>query len=362
MPRETIDKEVIIRFLEDKYSPADADLFLEYIRSPGSKTELESQLKRTWKSEGENPDQEADFERILNALHKSILEKELNREKRILQTRKTVRKVLHPALRMFTRAAAVLFIPLLIYTLARSKNEPEGISVAQDVYAEMTVPAGTTSKINLPDGSMVWLNSGSRLRYPTEFRGQAREVHLSGEGYFEVARQETNPFIVHSGDIGVKVLGTKFNVEAYEDQDFIRTTLVVGSVALSRVAAQNQRKELTTLEPGELLYFDKTSKASVLHKDVDTYKYTSWIDGITVFKNDPLNEVFDRLSRRYNVNIEYTESEVSKYSFTATFEDENFDQVLELILLAIPLKYTTEKSSMQQDNSYSKKTYMISMR
>ncbi|GAA4312477.1 DUF4974 domain-containing protein [Mucilaginibacter gynuensis] len=161
----------------------------------------------------------------------------------------------------------------------------------------ISTPNGGQYNIKLPDGSMVWLNSASSITFPTAFNGTTREVTITGEAYFEVAKNAAKPFIVNSGTQTVQVLGTHFNINAYQDEPGIRTTLLEGSIRLktgsqSRVLVPGQQ----TLVSGNNIVLQKTTNPSVT---------TAWKDGLFVFDDTDLPQLMRQIARWYDVQIVY---------------------------------------------------------
>lgn len=166
----------------------------------------------------------------------------------------------------------------------------------------------------MPDGTHVWINSDSELSFPTQFDSTRREVFLTGEAYFSVTKDKEKPFIVKvNEDIEIKVLGTQFNVQAYQDENTIETTLCEGSVNVS------DGKQKVTLTPSLQAVYSKSTKNLITRK-VDTRLYSSWKDGLFVFENKPLEEIMTTLSRWYNIHVFYANQAVKTYHFTGDLE------------------------------------------
>ncbi|WP_197084160.1 FecR family protein [Sphingobacterium sp. Ag1] len=174
------------------------------------------------------------------------------------------------------------------------------ISDSKMQYATLSTPRKGQYKTVLPDGTQVWLNAESTLKYPTRFTGNKREVELEGEGYFEVTHNAKKPFIVTSRGQRLKVLGTKFNINSYENETAISTTLVSGSVELTN--SQNPTPVL--LKPGQQgKLYSLSSICSV--EDVDTEVYTAWTSNEFQFAATPLKEVLKQLERWYDIDVDY---------------------------------------------------------
>ena len=159
----------------------------------------------------------------------------------------------------------------------------------------LTTPKGGQYQVELPDGSIVWLNAASSLKYPTFFSGNERVVELSGEAYFEVAKNKDMPFKVKVNDMEVAVLGTHFNVMAYNDESTVYTTLLEGSVRI------NTPQSGITIVPGEQARFSTNSKIKVVDADVD--EAVAWKNGFFQFNSADMQTVIKQLSRWYDVNI-----------------------------------------------------------
>ena len=173
---------------------------------------------------------------------------------------------------------------------------------------ELIIPKGGEYQVVLADGTKVWLNSASRLIYPQSFMGKERRVVLSGEAFFDVTHDAERPFVVETSRMNVKVLGTRFNVNDYDDNEEVSTTLVNGSVEI--VSGDQQAFRLV---PGEQAY----GKENELEKrEVNVRLYTSWIDGKFLFNNPELEETAKQISRWYDVEIFFSNENVKKVRFT----------------------------------------------
>lgn len=186
---------------------------------------------------------------------------------------------------------------------ARISNEGRQLTYEAEKTADtvvrrnrLIVPRGGEYRLNLADGTRIWLNAGSELEYPETFAGK-REVRLEGEAYFEVAKDSARPFVVHAGECVVEVLGTHFNVSAYPDEALC-ATLAEGSV---RVGRQGNMK---LLRPNEQAIVRQESE-DILVREVDASQYISWVQGKYVFKNTTLEDVFAQISRWYDVEFRF---------------------------------------------------------
>ncbi|MBW6537833.1 MAG: FecR domain-containing protein [Mariniphaga sp.] len=169
----------------------------------------------------------------------------------------------------------------------------------KQALAQVIIPYGKRSDITLADGTRIWLNAGSQLSYPVNFTGNSREVYLAGEAFFEVESDPSKPFHVITGDMKIRVTGTRFNVTSYASDQTTQAVLLSGKVS----AAKNQRfARSVELEPGERIVYNK--QEDNMEKDlVDVELYASWVNGYLVFDNEPVENIFKKLERYYNKNI-----------------------------------------------------------
>lgn len=178
-------------------------------------------------------------------------------------------------------------------------------------FNNLTTPRGGEFKVTLEDGTEVWLNADSRLRYPETFEGNERRVEVTGEAYFKVAKDAEKPFYVVSGGQEVRVYGTEFNVHAYDDEATIFTTLVEGSISLRPI---NGNKSELMLTPGKQAVFNKDNASATVRK-VDTEVVTSWRSGVFVFEDQNLAQIMRTLSRWYDFEYEFADNKVASTVF-----------------------------------------------
>ncbi len=191
------------------------------------------------------------------------------------------------------------------------------------VYNLIKIPNGKTFHITLSDGTHVYLNSGSVLRFPVKFiKGLKREVYLEGEAFFEVSKDKLHPFIVNANAINVRVLGTKFNVSSYAEDKEVSTVLVEGSVSLNNDAKPNEK---TMLTPGYKGAWNKSGSGISLEK-VNTSLYTNWLKGEIVFKSVAFREIIKKLERTYNVKIVNNNKELDGIKLSGSF-DKNIESI-----------------------------------
>ena len=293
----------------------------------GQVTEEERLLVETWMNESE------ENRRVAKQIHSLYLatdtihvmkkvdtEKALSRVKgRITGRKKTM------WWEWAQRAAAVLFIPLLVVQLVHYWGGDEQ-ELAQ--MLEVKTNPGMTTSLTLSDGTVVFLNSESRLTYPSHFNGDTRNVTLQGEAYFEVSKDSKHPFIVQTETIDVQVLGTHFNVDAYPDNPDVKTTLLTGSVAVSN---KNNSVRMV-LKPNEVAIYNKVEQKLTRKVLENAGDEISWRHGEFIFDDLPLQEIARELSNSFGTTIHIADSTLQNYRITARFRNgEDLDAILSVL-------------------------------
>jgi ferric-dicitrate binding protein FerR (iron transport regulator) len=218
------------------------------------------------------------------------------------------------------------------------------VSTAKTAMNKMIVPYGKRSRLELPDGTKVWINSGSVLEFPSAFTENSRAVNLTGEMYIEVAKDDKKPFLVNTPDFQIKVYGTKFNVSAYHDERSVRSVVLVeGSVGVKTVLHGE-----TVLQPNEMLTCNNNRMDK---KQVDIIKYISWKDGYIVLEQTPISEVLKQVERFYNLsfNIRNVADLQSKTCTGKIYLSDNLDNVMNTISLLSSTKYTRDDKMIYID-------------
>lgn len=258
--------------------------------------------------------------------------------------------------RSLSRIAAVLFIPLLIAAGVLLYKQMNFKVDQQFAFQEITSPAGIRSHVILPDGSKVWLNAESTLKFKVPFDQKIRDVCLSGEAFFDVKKNPNIPFIVRTGDLNVRVTGTKFNYRAFENENNIEIVLAEGSVSLNIVGEKCGNEVI--MKPSERAVFDKTLKLTkVTNEKIE--KYIAWHDGKLVFDETPMPEVAAQIERWFGVNVVIEDSKINNYRITTTFETESLHQVLELLRLSSPIEIKYIQAKINKSNQIETKSKVI---
>ncbi|HEX8462866.1 MAG TPA: FecR family protein [Segetibacter sp.] len=259
----------------------------------------------------------------------------------------------------FSAIAASLIIILSLITIYTFPDSSGAIS--QNIVA--TKP-GSKSKIILPDGSQVWLNSESKLTYDKKFGENTREVSLTGEAFFDVVKDAARPFIIHTNTIDVKVLGTAFNVRSYPNEKTVETSLIRGLVEVTLI---NNADKKIILKPNEKLVVQNTSQKMPVNSTASAIKErtplliisnlhyikgdssaveTSWIKNKLAFESETLEDVARKIERWYGVKIIIKDENLKEAEFTGVFEDEGLEEVLEALKLTGDFNYSIARKEV----------------
>lgn len=251
------------------------------------------------------------------------------------------RKKRMKALTLMTRAAAVLFIPLAIYTVIDLMSDSKGPEIQDDIAMTerlYRVDNGVKGKVTLPDGTTVQLNSGSELLLSDNFSSE-RFVSLKGEGYFEVKADTSNPFYIKTPkDVTIKVTGTTFNLCCYQEEQEVKLSLIKGSVEVmkdSRTLYRMTEQEEVSILGEEIITVTEVPEES-----------TAWTKGSLMFEDTSMKEVISRMERWYGKKIIVEDPSIYESSFTGDFRSESIGQVLELLRITSGINYTVEEDKI----------------
>jgi transmembrane sensor len=302
------------------------------------------------------------FDRIFKNIESNL--------QRDTQEKQPIQSAFSRKFKQFMRVAA-LFLLMFIGGGVLSYfvfNRPEEASVI--AYNEIKAPLGARSEVLLPDGSKVWLNAGSKIRYPDIFNKKNRDILLEGEAYFIVAKNAELPFNVKTADLSIVALGTEFNVKAYDEEGIVETTLIEGRVSIWQNQRKQKQAEIISLMPHQKAVYVKEdkqlkvedlkaikqSKPEVLKlkkgivyvaAEVNPAPIISWKDNKLVFKSEELSNLLVKLERKYDVTFSYESDNIRNFRFTGTLEDETLTQVLDFIKLSAPIDYELDGKTVK---------------
>ncbi len=385
---QMINKELIIKFLTGESSEAESVLINQWLNENKENKKSFDEVEFLWKASGITQDlnedgQKNDWNIILDKIEKTAEFQLLKSKIQQPETRRIfgdkTRKVLNNLLKI---AAIFIFAFGISYTIFyfTSKTSYEE-SLA---YNEVITNKGQKSRLILSDGTKIWLNSESTLKYPSVFDKKKRVVILTGEAYFEVQKGVSKvPFIVKTSDIDIKVTGTSFNVMAYPHEDIIETTLVEGSVTLFREDKKlpyvqpvylKPNQKATLIKKGSQITLSKIkvekptlalstkttqNKASeereqiIVSPKVNIELHTAWKDDQLIFTSESLENICYKLERWFDVEIKITDDELREFCYTGKFiNKESLSQVLEIIGITTSIKYTYDKNLITIDGVY----------
>jgi transmembrane sensor len=313
------DKKRIDRYFNSPFpdnESAVAGLFL----NDENETDLKELAAQHWK---QSSSEKVDLRNTLHKIHFLINSRSETRPKSKL-------------LLFYSRVAAVLFIPLLIAGIYLTGR----IVTRESSVAEIQAPKGSRVQFTLPDGSKGYLNGGSQLTYTTDFTRE-RNVFLSGEGYFEVTKNNGHPFTVRTEFADVVVLGTKFDVSAYSSDQEVVTTLEEGHVRV----IDKKNNNSASLYPGEQSRINILT-GEMLHHKVNTQLFTSWKEEMLRFDNAPFADVVKKMERWYGIRITLDKRLQYSDNYTLTIKTESLREMLQLLSLTTPMKYEIKENNV----------------
>ena len=281
--------------------------------------------------------------------------------------------------RKIQQLAAAVIVVVILGILAYSLLRKAKTSDSDVALNEYIIPYGSRSQVLLPDGTSIYLNSGSRIKYNSRFGQNNRNIFLEGEAYFDVTVNKKLPFTVNTSGLTIKVLGTAFNVKAYPDESFIETTVERGMVEIvgdlkspakwdRMILKENQKllyaRKIEMKNPDDKSVKNETVKEpvgnqkkaiTIIDDNVSTKIYTSWKDNRWIIEREELQSLAVKLARRYNISIVISDESLKHYVFSGILEDETLEQVLEAIKLTAPIHYQiNQKQVILSRNKYFK--------
>jgi transmembrane sensor len=367
MQLDEIYLSLIVRYLKNEISDKAKHELFKWVYSDSANEKYFYTLKDIW--ETAKYDQitvGAETDGELETLILLALKKETENHSQ----RKTVKKILFQAVQIAAIAIIAFGIGFLIQKYL--PEEPE--------FAHVNVPLGAKSHIELPDGSKVWINSGSTLKYPTVLNAKEVDIFLEGEAFFDIVKNPKRKLNVRTSTLNIQVLGTSFNVKSYNDEDVVETTLVNGSILIKGKVGNKVIDNPVLLKPNEHAKLIKSEEKfcledvkevtdnrktpDLIEKDVqiqttetqprlniseniDLEKFVSWKDNKLIFKNEPLESLSIKLERWYNVSINIQEPELKKSRYTGTFENETIEQAIKALSISLPFEYKIDKNQIE---------------
>lgn len=374
--KEKIDI-IIVKYLQNQCSASEIALLTTWINESLRNKAYFEQLETVWNSvEIKSNIDKVSPERSWNELSR-LIDKEDNKLR--ITTSQQKRSF---SLGLILRVAAVVLISFGLSWGTFHVYYQNELKQSEGML-EVRVEKGSKSIVKLTDGTTIWLNSETTIRYPDKFSNNQRDVYIEGEAFFEVAKDKTRPFIVHTSDMDMVVLGTSFNVKSYPDEGTIETTLIEGSLRIDKELSSGTKQSIS-LEPNQRIIFikeegrillmdlienkdlessdrkeellDKQNKSEApvskrkeefIHtENVDSEMFVSWKNNKLVFKDECFESIAVKLERWYDVKIIIENEELKNYSFSGTFENETAEQAISALQLATHFKYKFDKNKI----------------
>lgn len=350
---ETKIESLFIAYLEKSISAEDEEFLFQWIENNPEAIEELREIRYLWNISG-----------VMSNSSGDSLEKEW--ASFLQKTRDTIpeRQMKTSSIRYWLpRVAAVFLLGAVIsFVISYSIFKPPS---NETVYQEIVAPAGAKSKITLPDGSTVWLNAGSSIKYSNRFGEKQREVTLIGEAYFDVVSNRSKVFLVKTSELNIKAYGTTFNVKCYPEEGTVETTLLSGSIGVKRVGLANNKTDEVVLQPNQRVVYYKASQKALetvpdkivnaaspmpkkradnkltymISKGIDPQTFTSWKDGMLIINSETLVDLAVKLERKYDVKISFDSEKLKQIKFTGTLENETVEQVIEAIGMAAHIDF-----------------------
>lgn len=358
-----MNKALLEKYCNNCCSHDELHTVLSWFQESAGTPEGKALLFKFWEELPTGEDNaDINFELLLDKIHHEV---NLSRSKKLLKIagNNPVRdRKRENFVKVLTRVAAILLLPVLCFTIYisyRYQSSNHLQVAANQSFNEVFSSVDAITKVTLPDGTNVWLNHSSSLKYPSSFHGNFRTTELNGEAYFEVAHNSKLPFIVKTGDIQIKAFGTTFNVMSYSDETQIETSLIEGRVDLEFIQPDGKIAPRLKMKPNNIAIYNKSNKG-ISTRFIPDDRYFSWKEGKLVFNKEPLGEVAKKLSRWFNVDVQIKDPELLDLTYTATFVHETLPQVLELVALVSPISYSISNRDKRDDGTFSKRKIVLS--
>jgi transmembrane sensor len=365
MNMQFMDENLIVGYFQHKLTKEESQRFNTWLSENSENRMLFNAFKKVWSLSSEikeMDDMEAENE---FALFKY----------RYLQSNKIKQRFYDSMYFRFVKYAALFILAFALSFYWYKLNSKESVSL-QSSYNEIKTKSGEKSQITLADGSKIWVNSCTSLKYPINLSSKHIDLYLDGEAYFDLKKIPNRNITVHTSRLNIDVLGTAFNLRSYADDDIIETTLVRGKIAITHSLGKNPINNQILLAPNQsAIYFKNTNSLVVnsliehrvhtidtqerlqylaiksqsnliVEESIDTKPQISWIEGNFIFRKETFEKLARRLERRYDVKINIISEQLKKSRFSGTFDKESIEQALKALSYPVPFNYTIIKDSV----------------
>lgn len=339
-----INQRLIYRYLADECTAGEKLIVQKWLESDPANREAVAALQKIWQVEPKKeiePDIKLAWERIEKQLVRPEIDipvslRQKNQNEFFTDQRRRRESGLGNN-SIWLRAAAILLVAGFT-ALFGILWAPQMDTTEEPSMKEVVTESGQRAQVLLDDGTRVWLNSASRIEYPEKFHSETRTVHLSGEAYFEVMPGE-RPFFVYADEAVVRIVGTKFNVQAYEEN--VEVVVAEGKVAVGFSDTRGMEESL--LEKGDMAEIPRQGDGRIsVTRQADLQRHLGWLEYRLEFDAAPLEKVAKVLERWYKMDIQFSDPSISDLRFTAVFEDESVYEILQALKLSLDLEYEIE--------------------
>lgn len=336
MTKNNINIDLLDRFMRGETLPEEEQLLLEWFRNSASKDEILEFYQQRW---SEVPEDELPAE-IQGRMYLRIKERMHEMENLHKEQEKRAFKLKSSFMRFLPYAATILLCISISFSFYLYTQKNLSASNEYIVSAEK----GQRASVTLPDGTKVWLNSHTELRYKSDYGVKERNVFLNGEAYFEVSKNKEHRFVVNAGEMAVEALGTAFNVKAYnEDPDFV-ATLFEGSIKAGTGDDNN-----VILTPDQHVSLNRKSKSLIVGISENVLYARMWRNNELAFEKEKLDDIAVLLNRMYNVQLKFKSDKIRQYRFSGVIKNNSLDNVIEIISLTAPIIYESHGDTIILD-------------
>lgn len=336
--------DILIKFINDQLSTKEEEMVLRWLEEDSSNLKYYIQLKNLWVYQNLPGSPASNIE--LESIREKVQIYSKNHSERYFIGKRV--KQLFP----YSIAAifAVAFFLNLSGLLFKKENIKTTITklekLSSDQKTVLYTEKGVKAIVTLPDGSFVNMNSGTKLIFPNKFDGNTREVYLSGEAFFSVKKDSLNPMVISTNkDFRISVLGTTFNLRAYENDDYASVTLYTGRINLERINLRTKEENIMTIKPMQSVLITSKS-APIVNVPADINSEIAWKEGYLVFESIPMSEVIKRLERWHGTEFIVKNNNVLKIKVTANFHSESIVQIMELLRFSTGINYELKENKV----------------
>jgi len=351
-----ISIELLVGYIEETIDNSIKTEVMQWIEADPENRKYFERFEEAWKNPQDISALDKECRETDWKVISGVIEKDLSRSK------KSFRSIY----RWWLRAAGLLLLissTAVAYFIGSYYSKPASLN--KTGYHKIVVPKGGKSELLLSDGTTVWINAGSNIRFANRFNAETRDIWLDGEAYFDVASNKNRPFLVHTSELDVKVYGTKFNLKAYSDEDVIETTVVEGVVIIEPSGTFSGNKDEVFLKPNhKAIYLKKKAQVArkeelkrertgpqmpskiILTRTAQVEPSISWREGKLIFLDESFDNIALKLERRYDVKILINDEHIKKVRYTGVLKNISIEQALKAIQLTTDFNYKIDDNSI----------------